>query len=160
VESYARSYGDAGRAWIAGLPALAEESLDRWALKRDGTAGAGEAALVLPVVRQDGTRAVLKLQMPREETAAALTGLRTWNGAGVVRLLGHDPHGGTLLLERVDASRTLSSIEDDDVANGVTMDGILPCRAHDYGPIDMSSPAQPAEPSACGAWVDCGWIPG
>ncbi|MER5297166.1 aminoglycoside phosphotransferase family protein [Streptomyces pharetrae] len=117
--SYARGFGEAGRTWIAGLPALAAEFLDRWELKRDGAVGAGEASLVLPVLRKQGTRAVLKLQMPREETTAALIGLRTWNGDGMVRLLAHDPESSTMLLERLDAARTLSSIEDDDVAMGI-----------------------------------------
>ncbi|MBX9387485.1 aminoglycoside phosphotransferase family protein [Streptomonospora nanhaiensis] len=114
--SYTRGFGEEGRAWIADLPRLAADMLDRWALKRDGAPGAGEASLVLPVLRADGTRAVLKLQMPREETAAALIGLRTWNGAGMVRLIDHDPQSGTMLLERLDAARTLASVEDDDAA--------------------------------------------
>ncbi len=54
--SYARSFGEEGTAWIAGLPALAAEFLDRWELERDGAAAAGEASLVLPVLRKDGTR--------------------------------------------------------------------------------------------------------
>ncbi|WP_432093006.1 aminoglycoside phosphotransferase family protein [Streptomyces sp. bgisy100] len=117
--SYARSFGEEGMAWIAGLPALAAEFLDRWELKRDGASGSGEASLVLPVLRNDGTRAVLKLQMPREETTAAVIGLRTWDGEGMVRLLGHDPGSSTMLLERLDGARTLTSIEDDDVAMGI-----------------------------------------
>ncbi|OEJ95205.1 aminoglycoside phosphotransferase family protein [Streptomyces thermolilacinus] len=117
--SYARGFGEEGRAWIARLPGLAAEFLERWELRRDGTAAAGEASLVLPVRRKDGTRAALRLQMPREETTAALIGLRTWNGDGMVRLLDHDPESSTMLLERLDASRTLTSIEDDDVAMGI-----------------------------------------
>lgn len=114
--SYSRGFGEEGRAWIAALPNLAAAFLDRWELRRDGAARAGEASLVLPVLRQDGTRAVLKLQMSREETTAALIGLRTWNGAGTVRLIDHDPHSSTMLLERLDSARTLASLEDDDVA--------------------------------------------
>ncbi|MFF5673716.1 APH(6)-I family aminoglycoside O-phosphotransferase [Streptomyces hygroscopicus] len=117
--SYARAFGEEGRAWIAALPALAAHVLDRWELRRDGEAGAGEASLVLPVLRKDGTGAVLKLQMPREETTAALIGLRTWNGEGMVRLLDHDPGSGTLLLERLNGARTLTSVEDDDVAMSI-----------------------------------------
>ncbi|MFI9306721.1 aminoglycoside phosphotransferase family protein [Streptomyces triculaminicus] len=117
--SYHRSAGEAGRAWIAALPALASRLLEQWELKRDGEAGHGEASLVLPVLRGDGTRAALKFQMPKEETTAALTGLRTWNGDGAVRLLDHDPASSTMLLERLDASRTLESVEDDDVAMSI-----------------------------------------
>ncbi|MBT1094585.1 aminoglycoside phosphotransferase family protein [Streptomyces sp. Tu102] len=119
ASSYARAFGDEGRAWIAGLPALATDVLDRWDLRRDGAPGSGEASLVLPVLRRDGTRAVLKFQMPREETTAALVGLRTWDGGGMVRLLDHDPESASMLLERLDATRALTSIEDDDVAMGI-----------------------------------------
>lgn len=119
VASYARAFGEEGRIWIAGLPALAAELLERWELRRDGAVGAGEASLVVPVLRADGSRAVLKLQLPRAETAAALIGLSTWNGVGAVRLLGHDPDTSSMLLERLDAARTLTSVEDDDVAMGI-----------------------------------------
>ncbi|MER7720055.1 aminoglycoside phosphotransferase family protein [Streptomyces flaveolus] len=116
--SYAAGFGEEGRAWIAGLPALAASMLERWDLERDGAARAGEASLVLPVLRPDGTPAVLRLQMPRQETTAALIGLRTWNGKGMVRLLDHDPMSSSMLLERLDGARTLASINDDDVAMG------------------------------------------
>jgi streptomycin 6-kinase len=116
ASSYAKSFGEEGRAWIAGLPALVAELLDRWELGRDGAAAAGEASLVLPVRGRDGTCAVLRLQLPREETAAALIGLRAWDGDGTVRLLDHDPGSGAMLLERLDATHTLASVEDDDTA--------------------------------------------
>lgn len=96
--------GASGRAWIAALPALAAEFLDRWALRRDGTAAHGAVALVLPAFRADGTPAALKLQPVDEESAGEPLGLRTWNGDGVVRLLDHDPDTGTMLLERLDAA--------------------------------------------------------
>ncbi|GFH37346.1 APH(6)-I family aminoglycoside O-phosphotransferase [Streptomyces pacificus] len=116
VASYTGNGGEEGRTWIARLPVLVADVLDRWELERDGRIASGEASLVVPVRRTDGTRAALKLQMPREETTAALIGLRTWNGDGVVRLLDHDPPSGASLLERLDGSRTLASVGDDDVA--------------------------------------------
>ncbi|MEU1122515.1 aminoglycoside phosphotransferase family protein [Streptomyces sp. NPDC005899] len=119
VLSYATGFGEEGIAWIAGLPALAAGMLERWDLKRDGAARAGEASLVLPVLRSDGTPAVLRLQMPRQETTAALIGLRAWNGKGMVRLLDHDPMGSSMLTERLNGARTLASINDDDVAMSI-----------------------------------------
>ncbi|MEU1128911.1 APH(6)-I family aminoglycoside O-phosphotransferase [Streptomyces sp. NPDC005900] len=119
ASSYAHALGEEGQGWIAALPALVADLLDRWALTTDGVPASGEASLVLPVLRADGTRAVLKLQTPREETSAAITGLHIWNGRGIVRLLDHDPQSSTMLLERLDASRSLASVEDDDAAMGV-----------------------------------------
>jgi len=111
--SHSKYNGAAGRAWIAALPALAADFLDRWALRRDGPAGHGMASLVLPVLRADGTPAALRLQPVSAENAGTALGLRTWDGDGVVRLLDHDPDTGAQLLERLDATRPLSSVPDD-----------------------------------------------
>ncbi|MFB4289851.1 aminoglycoside phosphotransferase family protein [Nonomuraea sp. ATR24] len=124
-DQFAASYGannaDA-RAWLAGLPRLGGELLDRWRLRPDGPAAYGMASLVLPVRQPDGTPAVLKLQQLREETAGAAAGLRAWNGNGIVRLLDHDEQSGAQLLERLDATRTLSSVADDDAAMRILAD--------------------------------------
>lgn len=119
VSSYATGFGEEGRAWIAALPALAADVLERWELRRDGDLWSGQASLVLPVLRRDGTPAALKLQLGREEAAAALIGLRAWKGEGMVRLLDHDPVSSSVLLERLDGARTLASVDDDDAAMGV-----------------------------------------
>ncbi|MER6139127.1 aminoglycoside phosphotransferase family protein [Streptomyces sparsogenes] len=121
-DAFAASYGTQGasaRAWLAGLPRLGGDFLDRWELRPDGPAAHGMASLVLPVRRADGTPAVLKLQEPREETAGVVAGLRAWRGGGVVRLLDHDEESGTQLLERLDAGRPLSSLADDHAALGI-----------------------------------------
>ncbi|MFE6593130.1 aminoglycoside phosphotransferase family protein [Streptomyces sp. NPDC057781] len=110
--SQAKYNGAAGRAFIDGLPALAAGFLDRWELRLDGPSMHGWAALVLPVVRPDGTPAVLKLQIRDEETEGEPVALRLWDGDGAVRLLDHDPATGTMLLERLDAARMLSHVED------------------------------------------------
>ncbi|MGW5429494.1 aminoglycoside phosphotransferase family protein [Streptomyces sp. NPDC004059] len=104
--------GAAGRAFIAGLPDLAAAFLDRWRLRLDGPSMNGVSALVLPVVRADGGRAVLKLQLPDEESEGEPVALRVWDGDGAVRLLDHDPATGTMLLERLDESRMLSAMAD------------------------------------------------
>jgi streptomycin 6-kinase len=113
---YSKHSGASGRAWIAALPELAADFLDHWALRLDGPAGHGMASLGLPVIRADGTLGALKLQPVSEENDAAPIGLRAWNGDGVVRLLAHDPDTGTMLLERLDATRPLSSVADDTAA--------------------------------------------
>ncbi|MFF8913113.1 aminoglycoside phosphotransferase family protein [Streptomyces sp. NPDC015032] len=114
--SYGRHSGASGRAWITALPGLAAQFLDRWTLRPDGPPGHGMASLALPVTRADGTPAVLKLQQVTEDNIGAAPGLRAWNGNGVVHLLDHDPDTGTMLLERLDAARPLSSVADDSAA--------------------------------------------
>src|SRR5690242_5008831 len=98
VASHLRYRQDAGRIWIAALPDLAKRFMTRWDLRPDGTPRHGVVALVLPVVRGDGTPAALKLQPVDDETEAEPIALRAWDGDGVVRLLAHDSDTGTLLL--------------------------------------------------------------
>ncbi|MFD5501023.1 aminoglycoside phosphotransferase family protein [Streptomyces sp. NPDC127061] len=116
VASYSANGGASARAWIAALPGLARDFLDRWSLRPDGPSAHGMASLVLPVIRADGTPAVLKLQEATEENIDAVPGLRVWNGDGVVHLLDHDPDTGTMLLERLDAARPLSAVADETAA--------------------------------------------
>ncbi|MEV0194255.1 aminoglycoside phosphotransferase family protein [Kitasatospora purpeofusca] len=114
--------GADGRVWADGLPALAAAAADRWGLRLDGPPAHGAVALVLPVRRADGSRAVLKLQRADEETAGEPLALRAWNGRGAVRLLDHDPATGTMLLERLDPARSLLALPDHVAATRVLAD--------------------------------------
>lgn len=116
VAWHERFFGEAGHAWLAALPTLAAECLDQWRLRVDGQPTCGAVAFVLPVRRADGTAAVLKLQPVDDETVGEPLALRAWNGDGAVRLLEHDPASGSMLLERLDASRSLATIDDNLVA--------------------------------------------
>lgn len=80
VEAQIRYNGDAGREFIAVLPARAAEFLERWGLTRTGPGMHGVTALVLPVERADGTPAALKLQALDEESAGSTS--RCGRGAG------------------------------------------------------------------------------
>ncbi|MFG2902933.1 aminoglycoside phosphotransferase family protein [Streptomyces zaomyceticus] len=118
--SQAKYNGEAGRAFVAALPERAEEFLGRWGLRVTGPSMYGMASLVLPVERAaDGTRAALKMQILDDETEGEPIGLRVWDGAGVVRLLDHDAATGTMLLERLDEARPLTSVADTREALGV-----------------------------------------
>jgi streptomycin 6-kinase len=104
------------RAWVADLPTLAREFLERWHLRPDGAPTHGAVALVLPVRRLDGSPAVLKLQPVDEETRGEPIALRAWGRGLAAELLDSDPDTGTLLLERLDASRSLAAVPDDTLA--------------------------------------------
>ncbi len=113
VASQLRYFGETGRQWVAALPGLADERLEAWSLRADGTPSCGAVALVLPVVRSDGTPAALKLQPIDDETTGEPDALRRWSGLGAVALLEHDPPSGSMLLERLDAGRSLATVPDD-----------------------------------------------
>ncbi|MFF5922977.1 aminoglycoside phosphotransferase family protein [Streptomyces flavochromogenes] len=120
VASQVKYNGEAGRAFVAGLPERAEEFLDRWGLRVTGPSMYGMASLVLPVERvTDGMPAALKMQILDDETEGEPVGLRAWDGGGVVRLIDHDAGTGTMLLERLDEARPLSSVADTREAMGV-----------------------------------------
>ncbi|GAB2961034.1 hypothetical protein GCM10027203_77710 [Nonomuraea fastidiosa] len=139
--SHLRHAEDAGPAWVAALPALAERFLDEWELRPDGEPSHGIVALVLPVVRADGTRAALKLQPVTEETAHEGLALRTWAGDGSVRLLDADPATGTLLLERLEADRSLEAVPDVMAALEVLTALLRRLSAH---PAPQPAPSRPA----------------
>jgi streptomycin 6-kinase len=113
VSWHRKWFGESGRAWIDALPDLAAALLDQWQLRPDGAPTRGAVALVLPVLRADGRPAVLKLQPVTEDTIGEPDALRAWDGSGAVRLLDHDPASGSMLLERLDAARTLANVHDD-----------------------------------------------
>ncbi|THA85781.1 aminoglycoside phosphotransferase family protein [Streptomyces sp. A0592] len=128
VEAQVGFNGDAGREFIAALPARAAEFLERWGLRRTGPVMHGVTALVLPVERADGSGAVLKLVALDEESVGEPVALRAWDGDGCVRLLDHDADTGTLLLERLDAGRDLADLARRDARQAVRVIGELLAR--------------------------------
>lgn len=99
--------GPPGAEWARGVRHRVVECLDRWDLKVTGRAMTGWVAVVFPVVRADGSPAVLKVGWPHVESAAEHIALQVWGGEGAVRLLAADPANGALLLERLDSRHTL-----------------------------------------------------
>jgi streptomycin 6-kinase len=100
--------------WLAGLPALTAEYLDRFRLRLDGRVMHGVCALVVPVRTTAGAPAALKLTWPHEEATYEDRALGHWNGRGAVRLLAADPDAYVLLLERLHADRDLTGVRLDD----------------------------------------------
>ncbi|MEJ7584911.1 MAG: aminoglycoside phosphotransferase family protein [Acidimicrobiales bacterium] len=127
-ETIARE-GEAGRVWIEVLPSRVAEACHRWGLTVDGPPMHGFVAVVVPVLTTDHGRAVLKVPWVEEETEHEALALRTWDGAGAVRVLAatvddpapRDPER-MLLLERLDGDRTLLSVADHEAATAVAAD--------------------------------------
>jgi streptomycin 6-kinase len=100
-----------GRAWIAALPALVDRLCRRWRLQvEDALAARGYHGVVVPVRRGD-ERCVLKLTWPAERTVDEARALAAWRGQGAVLLLEADPQVGAQLLERLDPTRTLNTMD-------------------------------------------------
>lgn len=100
-----------GTTWLRTVPRLVDEALERWRLTLDRTEPlrSGFTALVVPVTRPQGDPGALKVGWPHPESDTEHLALRAWKGRGAVRLLAADPSSGTLLLERLDAGRDLTT---------------------------------------------------
>lgn len=129
---HAKYYGADGKAWSATLPELTASFFDRWGLRLDGPLRHGMVGLIVPVRTADDVPAVLKLAPIDLEHPGEGPALRVWNGDGAVRLLDEDPATWTLLLERLDADRSL--LDEPDVLKAVQVIGELLARLHAHRP--------------------------
>lgn len=92
--------------WLDQLPLLVADLEREWAITVGRPLRGGTEAFVAEATLADGTDAVLKLLIPRDDTATAneITVLRLANGEGCARLLRHDVASDALLLERLGPS--------------------------------------------------------
>lgn len=105
-----RVLGPEAAGWVAALPDLAAGYARKWGLTFEGEAMHGYVGVVQPAHLSDGTPVVLKLGWRDEESAGEPLALSTWAGRGAVLLLESAPDDGVLLLERLDAGRTLDDL--------------------------------------------------
>lgn len=99
--SLTRLVGDDARTWLAELPALEAELVDRWQLELGPELPGGLLASVRAVRRADGTDAVLKLAGPWDRTVDEIACLRAWAGGPAPELIDADESRGAILLERI-----------------------------------------------------------
>lgn len=104
--------GPSGADWAARLPRLLADVLDDWGLEPLGVGSTGWTAVVVPV-RRDGVHLALKLVWPHVESRDEPLVLRHWDGRGAVRLVAADPARSALLLEALDPTRDLRSVDVD-----------------------------------------------
>jgi streptomycin 6-kinase len=92
------------------LPALLRDLARQWHLTTAGNLlGHGYSAVVLSV-GQGGRPLALKLTWPPEQSRSEADALAAWRARGAVELVASDVPRGALLLERLDASRSLASV--------------------------------------------------
>jgi streptomycin 6-kinase len=98
------------KLWLETLPQLLDKLVALWSLRLETPfENGGTCSWVCPVVRFDGTQAVLKLAMPHMEGKHEIQGLRYWCGTSMVKLLEADDDSGAMLLERCLPGTTLRS---------------------------------------------------
>ena len=101
VQSKARVTGNA--AWLSELPALVDGLAAEWQISVGRTLEGGSEAFVAEATLADGTPAVLKVLVPRDDDVARheITALRLADGEGCVRLFRADEHRSAMLVERL-----------------------------------------------------------
>jgi streptomycin 6-kinase len=104
---------------LAGLPALVREWEQRWSLVVGPAFVPLTYNYVASAVRRDGTPAVLKLGVPRDEARTEIAALRLFDGRGAARVLEAEPDRGALLLERLEPGTPLFELEDDEAATSI-----------------------------------------
>jgi streptomycin 6-kinase len=110
--------GAEGERWLASLPGLADEFLERWCSTPTGPVMHGRVGIVVPVRRDDGSSAVLKISFPHPGNAHEPTAFAAWSGRGAVMLLARDDARFAMLLEQVEQT-TLVECHDGDEAAAV-----------------------------------------
>ncbi|MFI7175725.1 MULTISPECIES: aminoglycoside phosphotransferase family protein [Streptomyces] len=125
--------GAAGAAWLAELPSIVDELLARWECVPDGEVMHGGVGIIVPVLRRDAERAVLKVSFPHPGNVHEPDAFEAWGGRGAVLLHERDDERFAMLLERVRTS-TLEEVRDGDevvtVAGRLSRRLAVPAPAH------------------------------
>lgn len=152
-------------AWLARLPEALRYLERAWSLTLGTRFGGAEVscAWVAPVVRADGTAAVLKLGMPHMEAEHEIAGMRFWNGDPTARLLDADEELNAMLLERCEPGtvlRTLPEPEQDVViAQMLRRLWRVPPQPHPFRPLSVMLAHWSVETRADAArWPDPGMV--
>lgn len=144
-----RSAGAVGQRWTSALPTLTEKLLAQWNLTIDDEPVRFGAWALVIAVRRDSHPCVLKISRLGYETIGAgatahgpvdeARALAAWDGRGSVQMLASDLDAGALLLERLDATRSLGNEE---VFEAAHIAGRLLRRLVIPAPPDFPSPKE------------------
>lgn len=107
------AFGDAGRQWLDGLPALVQDCAARWSLTVHPPFEPLSYNFAAPATGSGGRPLVLKAGVPRPEMRSEIEALRIYAGRGSVLLLKADIDRGVMLLERIEPGTTLKTKPDD-----------------------------------------------
>lgn len=114
-------HGAEGVEWLDHVRFTIADCAERWGLTLMPPFEPLWYNYVAPVIRADGTDAVLKAGVPSAELRTEVEALRLFGGHGIVQLLEADPDRGVLLLERLRPGTPLSSLSDDEQATSAAI---------------------------------------
>lgn len=111
--------GAAGLEWLGSLPALVEQYARQWSLVVLPPFGTLSYNYIVPVVRADGTDAVLKAGFPSSELCMEIDALCFYARRGSAQLFEVSREQGVFLMERLKPGTPLSTEHDDRRATSV-----------------------------------------
>jgi streptomycin 6-kinase len=113
LENRRKANGDAGAAWVEGLPALIERVAGAWSLTIEAHFPNLSYNYVAPARTATGNEAVLKLCVPDHDFLCEAEAMRVFDGEGCARLLAIDRGDGAMLIERLQPGVEVHTLEDD-----------------------------------------------
>lgn len=145
-----RYFGELGRQWLAEIPMLVSHYANIWQLDVEPPFEGLTYNYVAPVIRSDGSPAVLKIGVPEQEQRAEIFALQAFAGLGIARLLESNVDDHVLLIERLSPGEMLSTLfpERDDEATGAA--------AKIMNRLASSAPAERHEFSTLEGWATRG----
>jgi streptomycin 6-kinase len=125
---------DGGVAWLASLPALVDDLMQRWNCVPDGPAVGGKVGIVLPAKSGAYGDVVLKVSYPHPANVHEPEAYRTWAGHGAVQLWERDDERFAMLLERAGPDRPYEVLPVDEA---IRIAGVLVRRLAVPAPPDL-----------------------
>lgn len=125
--------GEVGRDWIAALPGLVDELLQRWSCTPAGAVMHGEVGIVVPVRHRDLRSAVIKVSFPKWADVYEPDAYEIWQGIGATQLYARADDRFAMLLER--AHGTLADVTDAEAA--ISIQGRLTRRLAVEAPMEL-----------------------
>jgi streptomycin 6-kinase len=150
----AQVWGEDGRAWLEALPDHLAACTRRFDLVAVGEPFELSFHWVAPARTASGDDVVLKLGVPGEQHLAREAAvLGRWDGRGAVRLVGHEPGHGALLLERARPGTPVADLvgEHDEEATRAVMQ--VARSLHAAGPDGLGLPDVVTEAASMQAHV-------
>jgi streptomycin 6-kinase len=111
-------FGEAGKQFLANLPASIEEASQRWDLT-DVQPSPALSYNFVAFTNRGEEQVVLKLGVPNSEMKSEMAALRLFNGEGACRLIDYDEEKCWMLLERLKPGVMLVTLEDDEAATHI-----------------------------------------
>jgi streptomycin 6-kinase len=114
-------FGEAGRQFLADIPALMEEASARWGLT-EVQPSSNLSYNFVAFAKRGNEQVVLKMGVPDNDMDSEIAALRLFNGEGACRLIDYDEEKSWMLLERLRPGVMLSMLENDEEATQIAAD--------------------------------------